>query len=698
LIPQKIPKEKTLNDRDLSWLSFNYRLLMEARDAADLPIYEKIKFLAIFSSNLDEFFRVRVSELRSLKTFQKKENDPLKFNPSKILKAIHKEVVKQQEEFGEIFQNLILPELAKNNIQLLSGFPAHPEHQEFIRSYFYAEVLPYIQPIVLFKSKIIPFLQNQALYLALKITLKETNGKQGKKKPSRYAIVQIPSHIISRFVSLPAIDGQEYIMMLDDVLLYNLPEVMPGYDITETYSVKLSRGADLNIADEYSGDLVQKIKASLNKRKIGLPARFLYDKSMPKDFLKFLKTTFNLSKDDLVPGGKYHNLMDLMSLPNPFFPNLENEKWAPLEKIELEGGSLFNLIDKKDRILHYPYHKYEPVLIFFNEAANDPEVTEIKSTQYRVANNSAIVQALIAASKNGKKVTVFVELKARFDEEANLKSALEMEKAGVKIIYSIPNLKVHTKVALVAKLQSGTIHNYAYLSTGNFNEKTATIYSDHGLFTSDKNICAELKNMFSFLENGEKEFQFSELLVSQFNIRERFKEMIDNEIKISSKGGKSAITIKLNGLEDEEMIDKLYEASSAGVSIQLIVRGICRLRAGVKNLSENISITRLVDRYLEHARVFIFSNGGNELIYLGSADWMTRNLSHRVEVIFPVKDLAIRKEIRQIIDFQLQDNVKAVWVDANLLNIYKKNTGQILQSQLEIYKWLKNKEGRQALL
>jgi polyphosphate kinase len=452
----------------------------------------------------------------------------------------------------------------------------------------------------------------------------------------------------------------------------------------------MNRDEDLNIEDEYSGDLVEKIKKQLDKKGKGTPTRFLYDRDMPRYFLRFLTKTFDLKKEDLVAGGRYHNLNDLMKLPNPLKPDLEYPTLPPLEHPALDSSdSIFAAIEKEDQILHFPYHSYDNVLRFFNEAAIDPEVDSISVTLYRIANQSLIANALISAAFNGKKVTVFVEVKARFDEENNLYWAQKMEGAGIRIIYSIPGLKVHAKVALVIRKTGDIKRGYAYLGTGNFNESTATIYADHGLFTTNQEIVEELGNVFRYLYKKKVKKDFEHLLVSQFNMKEKFLELIDKEIEAAKIGEKSGIIIKLNNLEQKEMIEKLYEASRAGVTVQIIVRGICCLTPGVEGLSENIKVMRIIDRFLEHARVFIFQNNGNEKIFLSSADWMHRNLDRRVEVGFPIYQANIKEEIKKIIDLQLNDNTKAVSIDRNQKNLPCGNGSEKpIRAQMDIYEWL----------
>jgi len=681
-------------NRDLSWLSFNKRVLDEARNK-NLPLYERIKFLAIYSSNLDEFYRVRVASYQRFTELPAADKLQLRENPDITLKKIQLNVHKQQVEFGQIFTQEIIPELLENNIVLMQGEKLCDEHYEFTKEFFLDNLLPHMQPMLLLKKQIQPFLQNNAIYLAVKL-YKKRGKKDNPDKPKRakYAIVKIPSHRFDRFIELPAINEKHHIMFLDDIVKLHMKVVFPGFKIDSAYSFKMSRDADILIEDEYSGNIMSMIERNLKKRETGLPSRFLYDESIPRDFLNLLKLTFNLTSNELVRGARYHNFQDFFKFPNPGKPELENSFFHALKVKELgESKSMFKSIHKKDILLHFPYQSYEYIIRFLNEAAIDPKVEEIKATQYRVAENSAVVNALINAALNGKKVTVLVELKARFDEEANMISARAMTKAGVKIIYSLPGLKVHAKIALV--IRKAAKEDYAYLSTGNFNEKTARIYADHGFFTCDETIISELKLLFSYLENQKTECQFNKLLIGQFNMRDEFLNLIDREISNVENGGKGYLILKMNGLQERHMIKKLYEASNKGVKIDLIIRGICCLIPG-KSFSRNIRVIRIVDQFLEHARVFYFYNNGSEDIYLSSADWMTRNLHRRIESAFPIENPVLKKELIDILKIQLNDNTNARLLNAKLenVNIDINPDTQKIRAQKEILKFLKEKQAK----
>jgi len=688
-------REPIYKNRDLSWLSFNYRVLQEAKDPK-VPLYERIKFLAIYSSNLDEFFRVRVAGIRSLINISKSTQKELDFNPAILLKKISKEVNKQQKEYGLIFRDIIIPELKENNICLIDQNNTTSKQKEFISKYFNERIIPQIQPILLVKNKIVPFLRNRRLYLAVILKPKTSSNSKStsKKTRNKYAIIEIPSNHLPRFIELPSEDDNTFIIFLDDIIRYHLSSIFMGYEIIDAYSIKLTRDAELYIDDEFSGNLLDKIQKSLLKRNIGAPSRFLYDERMPKIFLRLLKETFHIENDDLVPGAKYHNFSDFFTFPSPSGSNLYNEPLSTLRHTQLDKYRfLFDAISKRDYIVHFPYQTYDYVLQFLDQAADDPLVSSIYITQYRVAKGSEVISALVKAVRRGKKVMVFVELKARFDEESNIHWAEEMKSQGINVLYSFPGLKVHSKLALIKRTEKKQEKYYCYLATGNFNEKTAQLYCDTGLFTSDPRLTKEVKMVFNHLRDTSIKPKFKHLLVAQFNMRKTFFKLIENEIEFAKKGKKARIIVKMNSLEDKKMILKLYEASNAGVKIDLIIRGICCLVPGVNGLSKNISVISIVDRYLEHSRIFIFHNNGDTKIYAGSADWMKRNLSRRIEVIFPIYDKDIKKEIMDIVKIQLSDNVKARRIDRYDKNTYLKNRIiRLNQSQVITHKYLKEKQ------
>ena len=680
-------------DRELSWLSFNYRVLQEAKDKS-VPLLERIKFLAIYSSNLDEFFRVRVASLRGLSSLKTKTQKILKFDPQKLLTSIKQNVNKQQEEFGKIYREEIIPGLNKENIFIIDDKNITDEQNEFVKNYFNDQVIPFAQPTLLDKNKISTFLHNRSIYLAIRLKSKTRKSKNTKSSSTRfkYAIVEIASDRLGRFVTLPSLNGKNYLMFLDDVIRLNLPDLLPGYSIESCYSIKLTRDAELYIDDEFSGDLLSKIKKGLSKRKTGVPCRFLYDKAMPNNFLKFLRTSLKLNKNDLIPGGRYHNFNDFFSLPKLNKSHLEYEAMPPLTCKDLDGTiSIFEVINRKDILLNFPYQSYGHVINLLDEAANDVNVKSIKITLYRVANESLIVRSLCKAVENGKKVTAFVEFKARFDEEANFACADILQKAGVKVYSSFPGLKVHCKLCLIERTENEKSKYYTYLATGNFNEKTARLYCDSALLTSNPDFGKEAQKVFNILQRKSEKESFNHLLVAPFNLRKKFTKLIDQEIKNAKEGKQAEITLKLNSLEDRKIIKKLYEASNAGVKIKIIVRGICCLVPGIKNQSENIKVISIVDRFLEHSRVYIFHNNGDKKYFLASADWMRRNLSRRIEIGFPIYDKQIQSTLQKMIDIQWNDNVKARVIDCEQINNYKEDEKEEkIRSQYDIYKFLSN--------
>ncbi len=675
--------------RDISWLSFNHRVLLEAKDES-LPVYERIKFLSIYSSNLEEYYKVRVSGYHSslLNSIKRDESEE---EALQTLVEINNTVTEHEKEYTHIFNDMILPELERNNIILYQTDLVEPFHRNYVEKYFNEEVFPYLQPMVIQKDHIHSFIQDGRIYQAISL-LKSKKKKNGEKLSYTYAIMKIPFTKIPRFIELPSLGGKNYIMFIDDVIKANLKSVFPGYDIVDCYSIKISRDADFSLENEDQKDIAERILRKVRKRKIGAVTRFQYDKDMPDYFLKYLCESYEIEEEELLPSGKYLNLSDLMKLPNPVGNSLKQQLPQPLRVPELEENtSILRVLRKQDVLLHFPYQSFDYVLRFLLQAAFDPKVLEIKVTQYRVAENSAVINSLISAAKNGKKVTVFVELKARFDEENNYLSSELMQQAGVKIIYSLPGLKVHAKLAYVRKRSNdpeNPIKGYAYLGTGNFNEKTARIYSDKGLLTSNKEFIEDIDEVFRVLEGKPHMRDFKHLLIAQFNMVPEIHKMIEREIENVKNGGAGYIILKMNSLEDKGMVNALYRASEAGVKIDLIIRGICCLVPN-QPYSQNITVTRIVDAYLEHARVWYFYNEGEENVYLTSADWMERNLHRRIEAAFPVLSAPLKQEIIDILKIQLADNQSAVWVDENMKNVFKHDDNTPIRAQHAIYDYLK---------
>jgi polyphosphate kinase len=679
-------------NRDISWLSFNFRVLQEAMDKT-LPLYERIKFLAIYSNNTEEFYQVRVSYykhmLRHESEFPRQHFRTV--DPAGTIRHINEVVTNQQSIFHLIFEDEILPELRKNNIIVVGETDQlSVEHLGYIKDIFYSNILTSIEPVLLVKKKVRPFLKTGHPYIAMEMV---NLDNPGKKHRERYGIVKVPTdHNISRFVELPSEDGKHFIMFVEDVIMRNIDAIFPGYKVKNWYSLKLTRDADMEYDDYEGEDLIDAIDRIRSVRSVGSPNRFQYDRAMPDKLLDYLTTSLTISKDLLVMGGNRHNFRDFFSFPNPVYPKLEIESLPPIPIPSLANlkKSISSLISKKDYLLSVPYQPFEHYLRFLREASTDLTVKEIKTTQYRVSDHSVVVNSLIAAAENGKKVTVFVELKARFDEEANLKWASEMTKAGILIIYSFPKLKVHAKIALVIRKKGSKHGDQTYLGTGNFNEKTARLYCDHGLFTSNPEVVREVKNLYKHLENQKLRPRFKHILVPGFNMVPSFLQLIKQEIKNVKEGRIGYILLKMNGLQDGEMVDSLYRASEAGVKIDLIIRGVCTLKSG-QPYSKNIRVIRLVDRYLEHSRVFVFLNNGEHQVYLGSADWMKRNLRRRVECIFPVYDPELKKELLSVLNIQLSDNVKACEIDEHLSNNRIITKGPDIRAQIAIYEFFKNK-------
>ncbi|TSD67043.1 polyphosphate kinase 1 [Inquilinus sp. KBS0705] len=673
-------------NRDISWLTFNERVLNEAENK-EVPLIERINFLAIYSSNLDEFYRVRMPVLRALKKISEKEESKINADEqATLLNQANDIILKQQIKYGKILTTELLPLLKENNITLLYNQPLPDSIAGQVSNYFLSEVLAYLQPVQLDADSSF-FPENNKLYFIIQLITASGVEKQ--------MLLNIPSDELPRFLSVKQ-DAEQYILFLDDIIRFNLDKLFVGYIINGCYSIKVTRDAELDLKDEYAGDLSEQIEKQLNKRDMGLATRFLYSGDMPLDVLQLASANLDLQKATLVEGGRYHNLKDLSSLPVNN-PALQYDKWPAISPQQiLISQPLAVTIAQGDILINTPYQSYSTILRFFNEAANNPDVEEINVTLYRVASNSRIVNALISAAKNGKKVRVVVELKARFDEANNLKWAKKMKSAGVEIIYSVTALKVHAKIALVKTRHGNRLSYSGLLATGNLNEGTARFYTDHVLLTTNHDLLRELELLFIFLAKREKPsssnpIQFNHILVAQFNLQTRFLELIDREINLAKQGLPAVITIKMNNLEEKVMINKLYEASQAGVKISLIIRGICCLVPGVVGMSENITIKRIVDRYLEHGRVFIFNNNGNQEVFLGSADWMNRNIYHRIEVCFPVYNDAIKQELIKLIDYQLNDNVQAVMIDEHFNQVKPVLKGEAIQSQKAIYHYLSGK-------
>lgn len=671
--------------RDISWLSFNERVLQEATDK-DVPLLERLKFLGIFSNNQDEFFRVRVAAIRRMAQLSKKTRATFEEDPNDVLKRIQKIVLQQQEKFEQIYQE-ILRELESHNIHMISEKELDLEQGAFVRNYFQEKIRPSLVPIMLDNGRKFPYLKDKMIYLILTLI-------RGDKK-NRYALIEIPTDVAPRFLVLPSSDGETRIIILDDIIRYCLDDIFSifEYDKAEAYTIKLTRDAQLDFDNDINASIVEKISKSLKKRKKGEPVRLVYDQAISEDLLAFLLKKLKLSKhDNVIPGFRYHNFKDFMNFPDVGTPDLSYEKFPPLRhKILLNQKSLFAAIRKEDILLAYPYQTFDHIIDLLRESAIDPKVLEIKITLYRVARSSNVLNALVNAARNGKKVTVVVELQARFDEENNIYWANNLQEEGVNVIFGVPGLKVHSKLFIITRKEGGRIVNYAHVGTGNFHEGTALVYSDFSLLTADKRVTSEIEKIFDFFSDNYIPGTYRHLIFSPFFMRKKLIQLINNEIKHAKQGKKAEIILKLNNLTDQELIRKLYDASDAGVQVKMIVRGVCSMITGTKD-SENLEAISIVDRFLEHSRIYYFLNNGDELLYLSSADWMERNMDYRVEVACPIYNEKIRSIIMDVLKMQFKGNVKVRLLDEHQSNPYRKRSDdeKPYRAQYEIYHFFRD--------
>lgn len=676
-------------NREISWLSFNERVLQEAADP-ETPLFERIRFLGIFSNNLDEFFRVRVATVKRMIDFGIDEDLSLgNLTPEDLHKEIKREVSLQQTKFQQIFSQ-IMTELRKENIFMINEKELAPAQEAMVRKYFQEKVLPNLVPIMLSKETPFPYLRDRSAYLAVKLS------RQAKPNEFAYSLIRIPSRSVSRFLVLPDIGNRKYVIMLDDIIRFCFDDLFFyfDYDKYEAFTLKITRDAEIDIDDDISKSFVEKMEDGLKKRKIGKPVRLIYDREMPADMLEFILNKMKIKdQENVVSGGRYHNHKDFMEFPEIGKPKHYYSKLPPLIHRDLRPySSILRVVRRKDIMLHYPYQKFSHFIDLLREAAIDPQVEEIGVTIYRVAPDSKVVNALLNAVRNGKKVTVAIELLARFDEEYNIFWSGKLQEEGANVINGIPGLKVHSKLAWIKRIEGKVHRNYAYIGTGNFHEGTARIYADDGLLTSDPRIADEVANVFEFLKHNYEHFKYEHLIVSPFQMRKTFMRLIRKEIKNARAGKEAWMILKMNSLIDQPMMEALYNASQAGVKIQLIVRGIFGMKTGIEGLSENIKAISIVDKYLEHSRVFVFADGGNPRYFIGSADWMPRNLNRRVEVAVPVYDPDIQAELYEMLMMQLRDNSKARILDPELSNHYQSSGNGIkYRAQEDYYNYLKNK-------
>lgn len=675
-------------NREMSWLSFNERVLQEAADETT-PLIERIKFLGIFSNNRDEFYRVRVATVRRLSKLGKKAVSLYGDDPKELLPKLQRKVIEQQNRFEEIYKE-ILKELADHKVFIINEKQLSGNQITFVKQYFHSDILPALFPIMVNETKGFPYMKDKSGYLFVKLT------SVSEKKKNKFALIEIPSKVINRFVVIPTDNNNKYIILLDDIIRYCVDEIFEvfGYKSVESYNIKLTRDAELDIDNDVSKSMLEKISKGIKDRKKGLPVRFVYDAVMPNDMLSFIMKKLGMNKkDNAIPGGRYHNFKDFINFPTLGEKKLVYSHPAPLEHkyLQTTNRTIFNTVMQKDILLHYPYQTFNHIINLLREASIDPSVESIKITLYRVADSSKIANSLINAVKNGKKVVVLVELQARFDEENNIYWANKLQEEGAQVIYGVTGLKVHSKLFLITAKVKGKEIRVAHVGTGNFNEKTARIYTDFALLTSNKLITEEVNKVFDFYVDNFKVGQFKHLAVAPFYMRKVFTDLINREISFAKAGRKATILLKMNSLVDKEIIQKLYEASNAGVKITLIVRGACSLVTGVQGFSENIKAYSIVDKFLEHARVFIFHNNGDEKLFISSADWMSRNLDSRSEVAVPIYDQEIRKTIKDIIRIQLSGNTKVRILDAKQENVYK--TPQLgekkVRVQDEVFNYLK---------
>ncbi len=673
-------------DRELSWLSFNSRVLQEAKDESN-PLNERIKFLGIFSNNQDEFFRVRVATIRRLLHLSYESNpeekDQLKLTLDNIITAVKK----QQNEFENIYETL-LNELKRYNIHKLNEKKLSKEQGEFVANYFDKNVHTHLFPIMLRNFKAGNTLNDRSIYFAIELL------RSDKPEKNTYAIMEIPTKRVNRFLILPETDGKKYFILLDDVIRFCIAKVFARfkYDTYNAYTFKFTRDSELDIDNDVSKSFLEIMSYSLEQRKKGVALRFVYDKTMPQDLLQAVSAKLKITENDqLVEGGRYHNFKDYMNFPNMGNSSIEFEKKLPIKHKSIpDAGSIIKAIRNKDIMLHYPYQNFQYIVDLLREASIDPKVQSIKMTLYRLANPSNVINALINAARNGKQVTVFLELQARFDEEANIYWSEKLQQSGVKVLTGIPGLKVHSKLILIKRKEKEGIRLYANIGTGNFNEKTGTLYCDNALLTCNKNITSEVDKVFGLFLMSFRPARFKHIVVSPFNNRKFFIKMLHQEIENAKQGKEAWCIIKLNNLSDKKLINKMYEASKAGVKIQCIIRSICSLVPGVEGLSEKINVISIVDRYLEHARVLVFANAGDEKYFISSADWMVRNLDNRIEVTVPILDPDIQKELKEILQIQLKDNTKARIIDSEMKNNYVRNKSERIRAQEEISNYLKN--------
>ncbi|EQB0499537.1 TPA: polyphosphate kinase 1 [Vibrio alginolyticus] len=680
--------EKLYIEKELSWLSFNERVLQEAADKT-VPLIERIRFLGIFSNNLDEFYKVRFADVkrRILISQERGGSD----SPKRLLTKMQSKALKLNEQFDELYSELIR-EMARRRIFLVNEQQLDESQQKWIAKYFRREVMPHITPLLM-KDEIdvLQFLKDEYAYIAVELR---------KEEHYQYALIEIPTDHLPRFVMVPEQKGKrrKTIILLDNIIRHCLDELFKGffdYDELSGYAMKMTRDAEYDLRNEIEYSLLEQMSEGVNQRLTAKPVRFVYERDMPPQMLEFLCNKLNISNyDNLIPGGRYHNFKDFIGFPNVGREYLENKPLPPMKCADFEGyANSFDAIKAKDILLYYPYHTFDHISELVRQASFDPKVLSIKINIYRVAKDSRLMNSLIDAVHNGKNVTVVVELQARFDEEANIEWSKVLTEAGVHVIFGAPGLKIHSKLLMISRREGEEIIRYAHIGTGNFHEKTARIYTDFSLLTADQEITNEVRNVFGYIENPYRPVKFNHLMVSPRNSRTQIYRLIDNEIANAKLGKKAALTIKVNNLVDKGIVNKLYGASTSGVKINMIIRGMCSLVPGIEGISDNIRIISIVDRFLEHPRVVITHNDGDPQVYISSADWMTRNIDHRIEVAVPVRDPRLKQRIIDITNIHFTDTVKARFIDKEMSNAYvPRGNRKKVRSQIAIYDYLKNIE------
>ncbi|EKO3820448.1 MULTISPECIES: polyphosphate kinase 1 [Vibrio harveyi group] len=680
--------EKLYIEKELSWLSFNERVLQEAADKT-VPLIERIRFLGIFSNNLDEFYKVRFADVkrRILISQERGGSD----NSKHLLTKMQTKALKLNEQFDELYGDLIR-EMARRRIFLVNENQLDDTQKRWITKYFRKEVMPHITPLLIKDDiDVLQFLKDEYAYITVDLR---------KDDHSQYALLEIPTDHLPRFVMVPEQKGKrrKTIILLDNIIRYCLDELFKGffdYDELNGYAMKMTRDAEYDLRLEIEYSLLEQMSEGVNQRLTAMPVRFVYEREMPQEMLDFLCSKLQISNyDSLIPGGRYHNFKDFIGFPNVGREYLENKPMPPMKCADFEGyANSFDAIKAKDILLYYPYHTFDHISELVRQASFDPKVLAIKINIYRVAKDSRLMNSLIDAVHNGKSVTVVVELQARFDEEANIEWSKVLTDAGVHVIFGAPGLKIHSKLLLISRREEGEIVRYAHIGTGNFHEKTARIYTDFALLTADQEITNEVRNVFGYIENPYRPVRFNHLIVSPRNSRKQLYRLIDGEIANAKAGKKAALTIKVNNLVDKGIVNKLYGASNAGVKINMIIRGMCSLVPGIEGVSENIRIISIVDRFLEHPRVVITHNDGDPQVYISSADWMTRNIDHRIEVAAPVRDPRLKQRIIDITNIHFTDTVKARLIDKEMSNSYvARGNRKKVRSQVAIYDYLKNIE------